>query len=100
MGAHAAIDYNLRKAGKRKLATLDFLEQWQRLVTAPRTAIERHFAWVKRYFGLKYFLCFTLVRVMQYVQLTYIAVLSVALAAERYQRPDLHRRRWMVLAHL
>jgi len=100
LGAYPAIHYNLRKAGKKKLATLNFLEQWQRLVTAPRTAIERHFAWLKRYFGLKYFQCFTLVRVMQFVQLTYIAALTVALAAERYQRPELHRRRSMVLAHL
>lgn len=100
LGAHPAIHYNLRKAGKKKLATLDFLEHWQRLVTTPRTAIERHFAWMKRYFGLKYFQCFTLMRVMQFVQLTYIAALAVALAAERYQRPDLHRRRSMVLAHL
>ena len=100
LGAYPAIHYNLRKAGKKKLATLEFLEQWQRLVTAPRTAIERHFAWMKRYFGLKYFQCFTLVRVMQFVQLTYIAALAVALAAERYQRPDLYRCRSMVLAHL
>lgn len=100
LGAHPAIHYNLRKAGKKKLATLDFLDQWQRLVTAPRTAIERHFAWMKRYFGLKYFQCFTLVRVMQFIQLTYIAALAVALSAERYQCPDLHRRRSSVLAHL
>ena len=82
------------------MATLFFLEQWQRLVTAPRTAIERHFGWVKRYFGLKYFQCFTLMRVMQFVQLTYIATLAVALAAERYQRPELCRSRSSVLAHL
>lgn len=69
-------------------------------MTAPGTAIERHFAWLKRYFGLKYLQCFTLVRVMQFVQLTYIAALAVALAAERYQSPDLHRRRSMILAHL
>jgi len=100
LGAHPAIHYNLRKAGKKKLATLDFLDQWQRLVTTPRTAVERHFAWMKRYFGLKYFQCFTLMRVMQFVQLTYIAALAVALSAERYQRPDLYRRRSMVLAHL
>lgn len=100
LGAYPAIHYNLRKAGKQKLATLEFLEQWQRLVTTPRTAIERHFAWLKRYFGLKYFQCFTLIRVMQYVQLTYIATLAVAIAAERYQRPELRRRRSMVLAHL
>jgi hypothetical protein len=100
LGAHPAIHYNLRKAGKKKLATLDFLGQWQRLVTTPRTAVERHFAWMKRYFGLKYFQCFTLMRIMQFVQLTYIAALAVALSAERYQRPDLYRRRSMVLAHL
>ncbi len=100
LGAHPAVQYNLRKQGKKKLATLPFLKQWQRLVTSPRTAIERHFAWMKRYFGLKYFQCFTLLRVVQFVQLTYIAALAVALAAERYQRPDLHRRRSMVLAYL
>jgi hypothetical protein len=98
--AHPAIHYNLRRSGKRKLATLFFLEQWQRLVIAPRTAIERHFAWMKRYFGLKYFQCFTLPRVTQFVLLTYIAALAVALAAQRYQRPDLLRRRSMVLAQL
>jgi hypothetical protein len=37
----------------------------------PRTDIERHFAWMKRYFGLKYFQCFTLLRVTQFVLLTY-----------------------------
>lgn len=98
--AHPAIHYNLRRSGKRKLATFFFLEQWQRLVIAPRTAIERHFAWMKRYFGLKYFQCFTLPRVTQFVLLTYIAALAVALAAQRYQRPDLLRRRSMVLAQL
>ncbi len=98
--AHPAIHYNPRRKGKRQLATRFFLEQWQRLVTAPRTAIERHFAWAKRYFGLKYFQCFTLLRVMQFVLLTYIAILAIALAATRYQRPELRRSRSMVIAHL
>lgn len=98
--AHPAIHYNLRRSGKRKLATLFFLEQWQRLVITPRTAIERHFAWMKRYFGLKYFQGLTLPRVTQFVLLTYIAALAVALAAQRYQRPDLYRSRSMVLAHV
>jgi hypothetical protein len=98
--AHPAIHYNLRRAGKRKLATLDFLEQWQRLVISPRTDIERHFAWMKRYFGLKYFQCFTLLRVTQFVLLTYCAALAIALAAERYQRPEFHRSRASVLASL
>jgi len=98
--AHPAINYNLRRAGKRKLATLSFLEQWKRLVIYPRTNIERHFAWMKRYFGLKYFQCFTLLCVTQFVLLTYSAALAVALASERYQRPEYHRSRASVLASL
>lgn len=100
LGAHPAINYNLRRAGKRKIATLFFLHQWHRLVVVPRKAIERHFAWVKRYFGLKFFQCITLERVTQFVLLTYIAVLVVALVAFRYHRPELARCRSMVLANL
>lgn len=96
--AHPAVNYNLRKAGKRKLATLFFLEQWKRLVIDPRSDIERHFAWAKRYFGLKYFQAFTFERVFQYVVLTYIAILAVAFAAQRCQRPELVRSRALVLA--
>lgn len=98
LGAHPAINYNLRKAGKTKLATQFFLKQWWRLVIAPRTGIERHFAWTKRYFGLKYFQCFTFLRVTQFVLLIYVAVLAIALAAVRYQRPDLATRRARVIA--
>ena len=43
---------------------------------------------------------YTYVRVSQYVVLTYIAVAAVALAAYRYGRPDLIRRRALVLAHV
>jgi len=100
VGAHPAVDYNPRRRGKRQLTTFFFIGQWRRLVLGPRSAVERHFAWVKRYFGLKYFQCYTWARVSQYVLLTYIAVLAVALAAQRYQRPDLLRRRSMVLAHV
>jgi hypothetical protein len=100
LGAHAAVDYNLRRAGKRKLVDPFFLQQWRRLVIWPRGDIERHFAWIKRYFGLKYFQCFTFLRVSQFVLLTYIALLAVALAAQRYDRPELVRSRSMVLAHV
>jgi hypothetical protein len=100
LGAHAAVDYNLRRAGKRKLADPFFLRQWWRLVIRPRSDIERHFAWIKRYFGLKYFQCFTFCRVSQFVLLTYIAALAVALAAQRYDRPELVRSRSLVLAHV
>jgi hypothetical protein len=100
LGAHAAVDYNLRRASKRKLATLFFLGQWRRLVITPRSDIERHFAWMKRYFGLKYFQCYSWLRVTQFVLLTYCAALAVAFAAQRYQRPELIRRRAMVLAQV
>jgi hypothetical protein len=100
LGAHPAVDYNVRRKGKRQLATPFFLEQWRRLVITPRSAIERHFAWMKRYFGLKFFQCYSLGRVTQYVLLTYSAALAVALAAQRYQRPELLRSRVMVLAQV
>lgn len=100
LGAHAAVDYNLRRTGKRKLATLFFLSQWRRLVITPRSDIERHFAWMKRYFGLKYFQCHSWLRVTQFVLLTYSAALAVAIAAQCYERPELIRRRAMVLAQV
>ena len=100
LGAFPAVDYNPRRRGKRQLVTPAFIRRWRRLVLNPRKAIERHFAWLKRYFGLKYFQCYTWSRVTQYVLLTYIAAAAVALAAYRYGRPDLIRRRAMVLAHV
>jgi hypothetical protein len=100
LGAHPAVDYNVRRAGKHQLVTLFFLRQWRRMVIRPRSDIERHFAWMKRYFGLKYFQCYSLLRVTQFVLLTYSAALAVALAAQRYERPDLLRRRAMVLAQV
>lgn len=64
----------------------------------PRSDIERHFAWAKRYFGLKYFQMGGLVRVWRYCCCTYIAMLAVALAAARCGRLDLVRSRSKVLA--
>lgn len=98
LGAWAAVDYNVRKRGKKAVATLPFIWFWRRQVLWPRRVIERHFAWAKRYFGIKYFQCWTAWRVTQYVILTYCAILGVALAAERYQRPDLRTQRAAVLA--
>jgi len=98
LGASVGVDYNPRRKGKRALATPFFLRQWRRYVLGPRSAIERHFAWAKRYFGLKYFQCYTFVRVSQFVLLTYIVIAGVAVAAQRYQRPDLVRSRGDVLA--
>ena len=96
--AWPAVDYNPRRRGKRALATLTFIWAWRRGVLWPRRAIERHFAFAKRYFGLKYFQCWTYLRVSQYVLLTYCVILGVALAAERYGRPDLRHSRAKVLA--
>lgn len=98
LGTHPAMDYNLRRSGKPKLDTRFFLGQWRRLVTSRRSDIERHFAWMKRYFGLKDFQCYSWLWVTQFVLLTYCSALAVALAAQRYQRPELIRRRAMVLA--
>jgi hypothetical protein len=50
-----AVDYNPRRKGKRQLASRSFMHYWRQTVLGPRTVIERHFAWIKRYFGLKWF---------------------------------------------
>jgi hypothetical protein len=52
--ASVNVDYSLRRQGKRFLANLFFMRQWRDLIS-PRAKIERHFAWLKCYFGLKYF---------------------------------------------
>lgn len=96
--ARTAVDYNVRRKGKRQVASRTFMRYWRHCVLGPRAVIERHFAWVKRYFGLKAFQCCTYVRVYQYVLLTYCCVVGVALAAYRYQRPDLIHQRSAVLA--
>ena len=55
--ARPAVDYNPRRKGKRQLARLPFLRYWRRAVLGPRAATPRHFAQLKRYFGLKFFQC-------------------------------------------
>lgn len=97
LGASPIIDYNLRRLGKRFLATLFFADQWRRL-RAPRTAVERCFAFLKRYFGLKYFQVQGLPAIWQYALLVHSAMLAVALIAYRAGRPDLLTRRAQVLA--
>jgi len=96
---HAAVnvDYNLRRQGKRFLADLFFIRQWRDLMS-PRANIERHFAWMKRYFGLKYFRVQGYLAVTQFVFRVYIAALVVAFIAARYQRPELATSRLKVLA--
>jgi len=91
------IDYNLRRRGKRFLATLFFVNQW-RFHLRPRATIERHFAWAKRYFGLESARWAGLVAAYQHTALVYATMLAVALIAHRYQRPELATSRTRVLA--
>ena len=97
LGASFVIDYNLRREGKRFLATLFFIEQW-RFHLRPRSTIERHFAWAKRYFALESTRWSGLVAAYQHTALVYTTMLAVALIAHRYQRPDLAGSRTRVLA--
>jgi hypothetical protein len=91
------VDYNLRRRGKRFLADLFFIRQWRDLMR-PRANIERHFAWMKRYFGLKDLRVQGYLAVTQFVFRVYIAALIVAFIAARHQRPELATARLKVLA--
>lgn len=82
------VDYNPRCQGKRSLADLFFIRQWRDLMS-PRAHIERHFAWIKRHFGLKYFHVQGYLAVTQFAFRVYIAALIVAFIATRCRRPDL-----------
>lgn len=65
---------------------------------SPRANIECHFAWLKRYFGLKYFRVQGHFAVIQFVFRVYITALIVALIAARYQQLELATLRLKVLA--
>jgi hypothetical protein len=95
--ASPVVDYNLRRRGRRFLATLFFLRQW-REARRPRSTIERHFAFLKRYFGLADFQVKGWVAVYRYALAVHIALLLVALAATQLGRPDLTISRSRVLA--
>jgi hypothetical protein len=91
------IDYNLRRQGKRFLATRFFCSQW-RFHLRPRAAIERLFARAKRYFGLERAQWLGLTAAYQHTALVYATMLAVALIAHRFQRPELALSRSRVLA--
>jgi len=95
--ASFVIDYNLRRQGKRFLATLFFLDQWS-FHMRPRSNIERHFAGAKRYFGLESAHWLGLIAAYQHVALVYCSMLAVAIIAHRYQRPELAGSKSRVLA--
>ncbi len=97
LDASVNVDYNLRRQGRRFLADLFFIRQWRDLMS-PRANIERRFAWMKRYFSLKYFRVQGYLAVTQFVFRVYIAALIVAFIAARCQRTDLTTSRLKVLA--
>ncbi len=97
LGAVPVVDYNMRRKGKKFLATLFFVDQWRR-IRAPRTDIERYFARAKRYFGLKYFQMKGLSSVTRHAFLVNICILAVAMIAIRHQRSDWALSRSKVLA--
>lgn len=96
--AKAYIDYNVRRRGKKGIATLEFLSYWYRDVLNPRSTIERFFGIVKRYYGLNDFQQQGLSAVCQHVCLTYVSVLAVALLAVQIGREDLMRSPRRLLA--
>jgi hypothetical protein len=97
LGVIPIIDDQLRRLGKRLLATLFFLDQWRRL-RAPRTAAERCFAFLKRYDGLTYVQVTGWEAVWRSALLIHTAMLAVAVIAYRLNRPDLMTSRAHVLA--
>ncbi len=100
LGALAAVDYNLRRRGKRKVGRLWQMRGWRRRVLFPRRAIERHFAWAKRCFGLSCLASVGWLRVYQRVLLEYLGTVGVALYASGCGRADLARSGSGVLAHV
>ncbi len=93
-----AVDYNLRRRGKRWLATISHMRYW-RAFMGPRTLIERWFAWVRRHAGLTYFRVQGEAAITRHVVATYCGTLLVAWIALLYHRPDLRHSPSRVLAH-
>jgi hypothetical protein len=99
MKAWPAVDYNMRRVGKKFVASLEFL-RWWRGQREKRADIERAFAILKRWYGLKAFYVQGLESVMRHAMLTCLAMLLTALAAHVIERPDLARSPRRLLADL
>jgi hypothetical protein len=97
--AWPAVDYNLRRLGKKFIATPEFLNWW-RQEREKRADIERSFGILKRWYGLKAFYVQGLENVMRHALLTCLAMLLTALAAQEIGRPDLGRSPRRLLADL
>jgi hypothetical protein len=99
MQAWPAIDYNLRRMGKKFVASLEFL-RWWRAERDKRADIERTFAILKRWYGLKAFYVQGLENVMRHAMLTCLAMLLTTLAAHTIHQPELARSPRRLLADL
>jgi hypothetical protein len=97
--AWPAIDYNLRRLGKKFLVSLEFSAWWQHH-RQKRGDIERAFGILKRWYGLKAFYVQGLENVTRHALLTCLAMLLTTLTAQAIDRPDLSRSPRRLLADL
>jgi hypothetical protein len=95
-GAVAVIPWNPKNTKNRDCLP----PTWTLVELGKRSAIERFFGRVFRFFGLQRPQACGWTAVVQRVALTYTAALVVALAAQHHDRPDLIRAPKRVLAHL
>lgn len=86
-GARAAVDYNVRRAGKKFLVPMWFIRWWKHRM-GKRSTIERFFGIVKRWYGLEHLRAPGYVSCLRHVLMTYSAVLTVALLAVQRGRPQ------------
>lgn len=93
-----AVDYNVRRRGKKQIANRAQMKYW-RAFMRPRATIERFFAWAKRYYKLKYFKVQGQAAISRHVLGVYIAMLLVGWVAWQAKRPDLMRSPSRVLAY-
>lgn len=93
-----AVDYNLRRRGKKFIASVAKMRAW-RAFMGPRALIERWFGWTKRHFALKYFQVQGREAITRHVLATYIATLLVGWIATQLKRPDLSHSPSRVLAY-
>jgi hypothetical protein len=98
MGAIWAVDYNLRRRGKKQLAVRQQMRYW-RAFMRPRALIERFFAWAKGHYKLKYFKVQGQAAICRHVCAVYIGMLLVGWVAWQAGRPDLMRSPSRVLAY-
>lgn len=97
--AWPAVDYNLRRLGKKFLISLEFADWWQHH-RQKRADIERALGILKRWYGLKAFYVQGLEKVTRHALLTCLAMLLTALTAQAIGKPDLSRSPRRLLADL